>query len=145
MGVLKRRQLRELEEEVKTIDIITAKKLIKDYIKKGKTATKDVAYEVASKEFNKALFIAKKFKLKTDIVKISQILFEHEFKSKKIELDFLLEMAEKYEKQGDFINSINNFQKAIKIYENFLIYDLSDADSQIKKIKKKIIKLRGEI
>ena len=137
--------LRELEEEVKTIDIITAKKLIKDYIKKGKTATKDVAYEVASKEFNKALFIAKKFKLKTDIVKISQILFEHEFKSKKIELDFLLEMAEKYEKQGDFINSINNFQKAIKIYENFLIYDLSDADSQIKKIKKKIIKLRGEI
>ena len=137
--------LKELEEEVKTIDIITAKKLIKEYIKRGKNATKDVAYEVALKEYNKALFIAKKFKLKSDIEKISQILFEHEFKSKKIELDFLLEMAEKYEKKGDFINSINNFQKSIKIYENFLIYDLSDADSQIKKIKKKIVKLREEI
>jgi tetratricopeptide (TPR) repeat protein len=131
-----------LKEEVKIIDIITAKKMIKQYIKKGKAAAKDVAYEIALKEFNKALFIANNFKLKDAIAKISQILFEHEFKSKKIELDFLLEMAENYEKKGDFINSINNYQKATKIYENFLIYDLSDADSQIKKIKKKILKLR---
>lgn len=134
-----------LKEEVKVIDIITAKKKIKQFIKKGKAAAKDVAYEVALKEFNKALFIAKNFKLKNETTKISEILFEHEFKSKKIELDFLLEMAENYEKKRDFLNSINNYQKAIKIYENFLIYDLSDADSQIKKIKKKLQKLREEM
>ena len=137
--------LRVLEEEIKTIDIITAKKMIKQYIKKGKVAAKDNAYEVALKEFNKAQFIANKFKLKDDLKKISQIIFEHEFKSKNIELEFLLEMAENYEKKGDLINSIDNYQKAIKIYENFLIYDLSDADSQIKKIKKKITKIREEI
>lgn len=137
--------LRVLEEEIKTIDIITAKKMIKQYIKKGKVAAKDNAYEVALKEFNKAQFIAKKFKFKVDITKISQIIFEYEFKSKNIELEFLLEMAENYEKKGDLINSIDNYQKAIKIYENFLIYDLSDADSQIKKIKKKITKIREEI
>ena len=137
--------LETLREEVKNIDIITGKKMIKQFIKKGKSAAKDVAYEVALKEFNKALFIANDFKLKNEIAKISEIIFEHEFKSKKIELDFLMEMAENYEKKGDFLNSINNYQKAIKIYENFLIYDLSDADSQIKKIKKKVQKLREEI
>ncbi|MEJ2294065.1 MAG: hypothetical protein P8Y23_04790, partial [Candidatus Lokiarchaeota archaeon] len=68
-----------------------------------------------------------------------------EYKSKNIELEFHLEMAENYEKKGDFITSIYNYQKAIKIYENFLIYDLSDADSQIKKIKKKITKIREDI
>jgi hypothetical protein len=137
--------LATLEQELINIDIISAKKKIKQYLKKGKAAAKDVAYEVALMYFNKALFIAKKFKLREDVVKISQILFKYDFKSKKIELDFFLEIAENYQKKGDYINSIDNYQKAIKIYENFLIYDLSDADSQIKKIKKKILKLREEI
>jgi len=137
--------LATLEQELKNIDIISAKKKIKQYLKKGKAAAKDVAYEVALMDFNKALFIAKKFKLRDDVAKISQILFKYDFKSKKIELDFFLEIAENYQKKGDYINSIDNYQKAIKIYETFLIYDLSDADSQIKKIKKKILKLREEI
>jgi tetratricopeptide (TPR) repeat protein len=137
--------LRDLKEQIKLIDIITAKKMIKQYVKAGRVAAKDNAFEVALKDFNKAQFIAKEFKLKNDITKISQIIFQYEFKSKNIELEFLLEMAENYEKKGDFINSIDNYQKAIKIYENFLIYDLLDADSQIKKVKKKITKLREEI
>ncbi len=143
--VINNGDLTELKEKLNTIDLITAKKMIKQYLKKGKTAAKDVAYEVASKEYNKALFIAKEFKLKDDIIKISQIIFEHDYKSKKIELDFVLEMAENYEKNGDFINSINSYQKATKILESFLIYNLLDADSQIKKLKKKIMKLRENI
>ncbi|MFW9826140.1 MAG: hypothetical protein ACFFEY_00790 [Candidatus Thorarchaeota archaeon] len=62
---------------------------------------------------------------------------------KKIELDFTLEAGDNAEKNGDFVNGIQYYQKVLKILENFLIYNISD--SRIKKLKKKIIKLREQI
>ncbi|MFX1410357.1 MAG: hypothetical protein ACFFA6_08390, partial [Promethearchaeota archaeon] len=87
--------------------------------------------------------IAKEFNLKEDINKISQKIFDLEIKSKQIELNFNIEMGENAEKNGDFINSINYYQKALKILEGFLVYNF--IDPRIKKFKKKILKLRSEI
>ena len=66
-----------------------------------------------------------------------------ERKSKTIELDFNIEKAENAEKYGDFINSINYYQKALEILDGFKVYNI--IDPRIKKIKKKILKLRDEI
>ena len=137
--------LEQLKADIETIDELTAKKLIKEFMKKGKTAEKDRAFQVASKEYNKALFIAKELKLKGQIYKISNTIFELDNTTKKVELHFALEKAENYEKNKDYINSIHFYQKAVKLLEKFLIYNLADADSQLKKLKKKIIKLREEI
>ncbi|MFX1555322.1 MAG: hypothetical protein ACFFBV_15470 [Promethearchaeota archaeon] len=112
-------------------------------MKKGKTAEKESVYQATNKEYNKALFIAKEFNLKEDINKISQKIFDLESKSKQIELNYNIKMAENAEKNGDFINSINYYQKALKIFESFLVYNI--VDPRIKKFKKKILKLREEI
>jgi tetratricopeptide (TPR) repeat protein len=121
----------------------SARNLIKKAVKKGKNAEKTLAYQVAAKEFKKALFLAREFNLKTDISKISQILLDLENKEKQLELEFVMKAGDNAEKNGDYINSINNYQKALKILEGFLIFNISD--SRIKKLKKKIIKMRAEI
>jgi hypothetical protein len=54
-----------------------------------------------------------------------------------------MKAGENAEKNGDYLNSINYYQKALNILEGFLIFNV--ADSRIKKLKKKIIKLRSEI
>jgi len=133
----------QLKERIKYFDKESAKNLIKEFIKKGKIASKDSAYQLTQKEYNKALFIAKEFDLKDEIQKISQKLFDLESKSKYIELDYNIEKAEIAENNGDFINSINYYQKALQIMEGFLVYNV--VDPRIKKFKKKIFKLREEI
>ncbi|MHA1670323.1 MAG: hypothetical protein ACTSV5_07045 [Promethearchaeota archaeon] len=62
---------------------------------------------------------------------------------KEIELEFAIETGEKSEKNKDYIKAIHNYQTAIKIMEDNLIY--SDRDPRIKKLKRKILKLREEI
>jgi len=133
----------QLKERIKYFDKESAKNLIKEFIKKGKIASKDLTYQQTQKEYNKALFIAKEYNLKDDIQKISQKLFDLESKSKYIELDYNIEKAEISENNGDFINSINYYQKALLIMEGFLVYNV--VDPRIKKFKKKIFKLREEI
>jgi len=133
----------DLKENLENIDDDTAKKMIREFMKKGKTAEKESLYQATNKEYNKALFIAKEFNLKEDITKISQKIFDLESKSKQIELNYNIKMAENAEKNGDFINSINYYQKALKIFESFLVYNI--VDPRIKKFKKKILKLREEI
>jgi len=132
-----------LKEQSGEMDENTAYKRIKELVKKGKAAEKSLAYKVAEDEYKKALFLAKEFNFKQDIDKISKIILELDKEVKQIELDFNLEAGENAEKNGDFINSIQYYQKALKILESFLIYNVSD--SRIKKLKKKIIKLREEI
>ncbi|MFW9950373.1 MAG: hypothetical protein ACFFKA_09660, partial [Candidatus Thorarchaeota archaeon] len=83
------------------------------------------------------------FNFKEEITKISQYIFNMDQRSKQIELEFIIEMAENAEKRGDLINSINNYQKALKIMEDFLVYNL--LDPRAKKFKKKIQKLRDLI
>jgi len=133
----------ELEEQMKNLNKDSAKKVIKNLIKRGKTAEKSSTFDITLKEYNKALVVAKKFGLKDDISKISSMIFETEKKAKQLELDFALETGENAEKSKDYINAIYYYQKALKILEGFLIYDGSD--SRIKKLKKKIIKIREEM
>ncbi|MFX0058481.1 MAG: hypothetical protein ACFE8J_09305 [Candidatus Heimdallarchaeota archaeon] len=135
--------LSDLQKQIKSMDDITAKNMIKELNKKGKSAEKDLAYQIAHKEYNKALYIAREFNLKEDINKISQKIFDLDYKTKQIELDFTIEMAESAEKNEDLINSINYYQKAVEILEGFLVYNVFD--SRLKKFKKKIMKLREEI
>jgi hypothetical protein len=134
-------QLEELQ--IEEMDEGSVPNLIKEIIKKGKNAEKTLAYQIATKEYKKALYLAREFNLKEDINKISQKLLDLEKKEKEIELEFVLKAGENAEKTGDYLNSINNYQKAIKILEGFLIFNVSD--SRIKKLKKRIMKLRTEI
>ena len=133
----------ELEEQMENLNQDSAKKVIKNLIKRGKTAEKSSTFDITLKEYNKALIVAKKFGLKDDISKISSMIFETEKKAKQVELDFVLETGENAEKSKDYINAIYYYQKALKILEGFLIYDGSD--SRIKKLRKKIIKIREEM
>jgi len=133
----------KLKEKVEDMDESYAIKMIKKLIKKGKAAEKSLAYQVGENEYKKALFLAREFNLKTEIDRISKMLLELDKQVKQIELDFTLRAGENAEKSGDNINSINYYQKALKILESFLIYNISD--SRIKKLKRKIIKLREEI
>ena len=135
--------IEDLQIDLDEMNILSARKIIKEFFKKGKGAEKTLAYQVAKKEYKKALYVAKEFNLKDDITRISQSVLNLEKKEKQLELDFALEKGENAEKNGDYLNSINFYQKALKILEGFLIFNISD--SRIKKLKKKIIKLREEI
>ncbi|MFX1258579.1 MAG: hypothetical protein ACFFAN_12010 [Promethearchaeota archaeon] len=135
--------MNKLKEQIKTMDEESARITVKNLIKRGKSAEKNSTYEITQKEYNKALFIAKEFNLKEDINKLSNLIFEIEKKTKQIELHFALETGENAEKSKDYINAIFYYQKALKILEEFLIYNSSD--SRIKKLKKKILKIREEI
>ncbi len=132
----------ELKDQLKTMDEGSARKLIKEIMRKAKVAEKDSTYRITLTEYNKALFIAKDFIFKEEINKISQKIFNLEHKTKNIELDFNIEKAENAEKYGDFINSINYYQKALEILDGFKIYNI--IDPRLKKFKKKILKLREE-
>ena len=133
----------ELKSKLDTMDKFSAQKLIKELMRKAKAAEKESTYQVTLNEYNKALFIAKDFKLKDEISKINQKIFNLEHKSKNIELDFNIEKAENAEKYGDFINCINYYQKALEILDEFKVYNI--VDPRIKKFKKKIAQLREEI
>jgi hypothetical protein len=131
------------DTDITEMDTASAIKMVEDLLKRGKDAEKTLAYQIADKEYKKALYISREFNLKNDITKLSQAILELEKKEKQLELDFAMKAAENAEKNGDIINSINYYQKALKILEGFLIFNVSD--SRIKKLKKKIIKLRTEI
>jgi len=135
--------IEDLQIDLEEMNILSASKLIKEFVKKGKNAEKTLAYQIAEIEYKKALYIAREFNFKEEINKISQTVLNLEKKEKQLELDFALEAGENAEKNGDYLNSINFYQKALKILESFLIFNISD--SKIKKLKKKIIKLRKEI
>ncbi|MHA2288517.1 MAG: hypothetical protein ACXABG_07005 [Promethearchaeota archaeon] len=133
----------ELKDRLEYMDKYTARKLIKEFMRKARAAEKDLSYQVTINEYNRALYVAQDFKFKDEINKISQKIFDLEHKSKTIELDFNIEKAENAEKYGDFINSINYYQKALEILHGFKVYNI--IDPRIKKFKKKILKLRDEI
>jgi len=135
--------LSDLKEQLTTMDIYSARRLIREFMKKARTAAKDSKFQVTLNEYNRALFIAKELKFKEEIGKISLKIFKIESKSKYIELDFNIEKAENAEKNGDIFNSINYYQHALKILNEFKVYNV--LDPRIRKIKKKIQKLREEI
>jgi hypothetical protein len=135
--------LRDLKERLTTMDVYSARRLIREIMKKARAAAKDSKFQVTLNEYNRALLIAKELNFKEEIMKISLKIFNVESKSKYIELDFNIEKAENAEKKGDIFNSINYYQHALKILNEFKVYNV--LDPRIRKIKKKIQKLREEI
>ena len=135
--------LRDLKEQLTTMDVYSARRLIREIMKKARAAAKDSKFQVALNEYNRALLIAKELNFKEEITKISVKIFNIESKSKYIELDFNIEKAENAEKNGDVFNSINYYQHALKILDEFKVYNV--LDPRIRKFKKKIQKLREEL
>ncbi len=135
--------LGDLKEQLTTMDVYSASRLIREIMKKARAAAKDSKFQVSLNEYNRALLIAKELDFKEEIAKISLKIFNIESKSKYIELDFNIEKAENAEKKGDVFNSINYYQHALKILDEFKVYNV--LDPRIRKIKKKIQKLREEI
>ena len=135
--------LRDLKEQLTTMDVYSARKLIREIMKKARAAAKDSKFQVTLNEYNRALLIAKELNFKEEITKISLKIFNTESKSKYIELDFNIEKAENAEKNDDIFNSINYYQHALKILdeskEDYQVYP------RIRKFKKKIQKLREEL
>jgi len=125
------------------MDVYSARRLIREIMKKARAEAKDSKFQVTLNEYNRALLIAKEINFKEEIAKISLKIFNIESKSKYIELDFNIEKAENAEKNGDVFNSINYYQHALKILDEFKVYNV--LDPRIRKIKTKIQKLREEI
>ena len=48
------------------LNILSASKMIKEFVKKGKNAEKTLAYQIAEKEYKKAHYLAREFNLKEE-------------------------------------------------------------------------------
>jgi len=135
--------MNNLKEKARTLDAEEAKKLMENFIKKGETAEKALAYKEAQKEYEKALYLATGFNFELLIGKISFIILELDKKIKSLEIDFCLEYGEKAEKKKDYFNAIQNFQSAIAILGNS--GGAIENESQIKKLEKRIISLQKHL
>jgi tetratricopeptide (TPR) repeat protein len=133
----------ELRSKLQGVDETTARQIIKDIIKRGKSAERSLVYQSAQEEYKKAISVSRELGFKEETKKASRLLFDLEKKKKALELNFALETGENAEKAKDFIKAIHNYQKAIELMQSNLIYD--DPDPRIKKFKRKIAKLREEI
>ena len=94
----------EIRERLKDVDQNTAKHIIKDLIKRGKSAERSLAYQSALKEYKKAISISRELSFKDETKKASRLLFDLEKKIKAIELDFALETGENAEKIAGIIS-----------------------------------------
>ena len=112
-------------------------------MKKDLSAEHSLAYQSAEKEYKNAVILSREFKFKEEERRASRLLFNSKKKVKDIELEFSIKTGENSEKNKDYIKAIYNYQNAIKIMEEFLIYSIPDP--RIKKLKRKILKLREEI
>ncbi|MHA1823671.1 MAG: hypothetical protein ACTSXM_07420 [Promethearchaeota archaeon] len=135
--------MNKLKEKVRTLNIDEAKKLMENFVKKGETAEKALAYKEAQKEYEKALYLATGFNFELSIGKISFIILELDKKIKALEIDFCLEYGEKAEKKKDYFNAIQNFQSAIGILGNN--GGAIENASKIKKLEKRILSLQKHI
>jgi hypothetical protein len=135
--------INELKENIRSMGAEEAKKLMENYIKKGDTAEKALAYREAQKEYEKALYIATGFNFELDIGKISFMVLELDKKIKAIEIGFELEAGEKAEKKKDYVNAIQHFKQAIR----FLYNDgnANGNEAKIKKLEKRILTLQKQL
>jgi tetratricopeptide (TPR) repeat protein len=132
----------ELKGRAVNMHIEEAQKLIDQYLKKGETAEKALAYKEAQKEYEKALYLASGFDLKLDIGRISFIVLELDKKIKGIEIDYCLEAGEKAEKKKDYINAIQHFKQAIDLLSDESIFKGNGSESKIKKLEKRVLNLQ---
>lgn len=141
--VINDEDLVDLQNKIQNVDEFKGREIIKEILKKGKSAENSLAYQSAEKEYKKAVILSREFKFKEEEKRASHLLYNSEKKVKSIELEFYIETGEKSEKNKDCIKAIHNYQNAIKIMEETLIYNVTDP--RIKKLKRKIFKLREEI
>ncbi len=132
-----------LKEKARTLDVEEAKRLMENFIKKGETAEKALAYKEAQKEYEKALYLATGFNFELSIGRISFIILELDKKIKALEIEFCLEYGEIAEKKKDYFNAIQNFQAAIGILGNN--GGAIENASQIKKLEKRILSLQKHL
>lgn len=132
--------MEKLKIDAKQMDENTAKNMIRKYIQKGVTAEKAMILNEALSEYEKALFLATGFDIEPEIGKISFMIIELDRKIKKLRLEKATSLAKNLEKKKDYIGSIKEYQKMIKILNEMREY--TDSDNQIKKIEKKISKLQ---
>ena len=132
-----------LKEKARTLDIDEAKKLMENFVQKGETTEKALAYKEAQKEYEKALYLATGFNFELSIGKISFIILELDKKIKALEIDFCLEFGEKAEKKKDYFNAIQNFQSAVGFLGNN--GGAIENTSKIKKLEKRILSLQKQL
>lgn len=133
--------LEELKEQAQMLDEDTARKMMDNFLKKGKTAEKGLIYKEAQKEYEKALYIATGFGFDKDIGKISFNILELDKKIREMEVEYAITAAEKMEKRKDYIGAIKNFQKAVGLLESDPDYD----EAKIKKLTKRIDKVQKNL
>ena len=133
----------ELRGKIQHMGADEAKKLMENYIKKGETAEKALAYKEAQKEYEKALYIATGFHFELDIGKISFMVLELDKKIKAIEIGFELEAGEKAEKKKDYVNAIQHFKQAIRYLNDD--GNANGNEAKIKKLEKKILTLQKQL
>lgn len=134
--------MNKLKERATHMGVEEAKTLIEQYLKKGITAEKALAYKEAQKEYEKALYLATGFDFKLAIGRISFMVLELDKKIKAIEIDFYIEAGEKAEKRKDYINAIQYFQQAITFLSDTSIFKGIENQSRIKKLEKKVFNLQ---
>ncbi|MFX0037959.1 MAG: hypothetical protein ACFFCY_05630 [Promethearchaeota archaeon] len=135
--------INELKKKAKHMDEEEVQSSINSFIRKAETAEKGLAYKEAQKEYELALYLASGFDYKDEIGRISFMILELDKKIKELDLEYALKMGEKAEKRKDYIKAINYYQQGLKILND--VQDLNGNESQVKKLKKKIVNLQKNL
>lgn len=135
--------INELKEKAKYMTEEEVQKAINSFIRKAETAEKGLIYKEAQKEYEKALYLATGFDMKEDIGRISFMVLEVEKKIKELELEYVLNTAEKAEKRKDYINAINYYKQGLKILKE--VQNFNGNESRIKKLEKKLSNLQKHL
>ncbi len=90
-----------------------------------------------------AMYIATGFDLKKEIGKISFLIFELDKKISETEIDYAFGVVELAEKKKDYLNAINYYQQALKLYNK--MENILDINFKRIKLEKKISKLQNQI
>lgn len=133
----------ELKEKAKTMTIEEAEKIMNQFVKRGETAEKALAYKEALNEYEKALYLATGFDFQDDMGKISFMVLELDKKIKEMDLEMEMDYAEKAEKNKDYINAMRHYQNSLKILKS--IPTSNDTELKITKLEKKYAKLQKQI
>ena len=137
-------EIKDLDEiifECQDMNEVAAMKKVNSLLKKGEIAEKDVAYQEALNEYQKALTYAKEFNMETIIGKISFKILEIIKLNKEVELKFALEQASKSEKRKDYVVALKYL---FQIKENLSSQNEDNKrDKQLQRINSRIKKLQN--
>ncbi len=124
-------KMKKEEAEIKINSILT----------KAERAEKDAAYQEALNEYQKALTYAKEFNIQYVIDKVPFKIVQLTDLNKKVELDFALEQANKFEKKRNFVLAL----KYLFQTQNLLTAENPDGnhDKDLKRLENRIKKIQS--